>query len=137
MKGLKILLALGGTVSAMFFTTACFAHSGTELATTTAPLASGLLHPLSGIDHILTLLLMGSVLSLFYLNKKQRFTAYLTGSFLLLASLLTWSFLHYQGEHFMTYALGYSFTSSLLISAGIQTTGFYKMLSRSVKQRSK
>jgi len=137
MKGLKILLALGGTVSAMFFTTACFAHSGTELATTTAPLASGLLHPLSGFDHILTLLLMGSVLSLFYFNKKQRFTAYLTGSFLMIATLLAWSFLHYQGEHFISYALGYSLTSSLLISLGIQTTSFYRMLNRTLKQRSK
>ena len=135
MKGLKTLLALGGTLSAMFFTAACFAHSGTELVTTTAPLASGLLHPLSGIDHILTLLLMGSVLSVFYFNKKQRLRAYLTGSFLMLATLLTWSFLHYQGEHFITYALGYSFTSSLLISAGIQITGFYRMLSRTLKQR--
>lgn len=133
MKGLKTLL----TLSAMFFTTACFAHSGTELATTSTPLASGILHPLSGIDHILTLLLMGSFLSVFYFTKKQRLRAYFTATFLMLATLLTWSFLHYQGEHFITYALGYSFTSSLLISAGIQITGFYKMLSRSVKQRSK
>lgn len=133
MKGLKTLL----TLSAMFFTTACFAHSGTELATTSSPLASGILHPLSGIDHILTLLLMGSLLSVFYFTKKQRLRAYFTATFLMLATLLTWSFLHYQGEHFITYALGYSFTSSLLISAGIQITGFYKTLSRSVKQRSK
>lgn len=137
MKGLKTPLTLGGTLSAMLFTTACFAHSGTELVTTSTPLASGILHPLSGIDHILTLLLMGSLLSVFYFTKKQRLRAYFTATFLMLATLLTWSFLHYQGEHFITYALGYSFTSSLLISAGIQITGFYKMLSRGVKQRSK
>lgn len=133
----KTLLALGGTLSGTFFTTACFAHSGTELATTAAPLASGILHPLSGIDHILTLLLIGGVLSILHFSKKQRLRAHLAGSFLLLATLLTWSFLHYQGENFASYALGYCFTSSLLISVGIQASGFYKKLSRTLKQRSK
>ena len=137
MNGLKTLLALSGTVSSIFFTTACFAHSGSELVSTTAPLASGILHPLSGFDHILTLLLLGCVLSAFYFNKKQRVTAYLSSSFLIVGVLLVWSFLHYQGNNFASYALGYSFTSSLLISAGIQITGFYKMLSRTLKQRSK
>ncbi len=133
MKGLKTLFALSCT----FFTTACFAHSGTELATTAAPLASGILHPLSGIDHILALLLIGSVISILYFSKKQRLRARLTGGFLLLATLLTWSFSHYQGDNFTAYALGYCFTSSLLISAGIQATSFYKKLSRTLKQRSK
>lgn len=122
MNTLKTLVATGTA----FFTTASLGHSGAEL-TVLAPgaLLSGLMHPFTGIDHMLTLLLLGGAIVLLHSGQDQQLKRRLSGA-VMLGVLLGWSFLHYSGEYFATYALGFSISSTLLISAGAQVTSIGK-----------
>ena len=109
----KILVAFG----ACLFSTVGLAHTGMELAPGAA--LEGLMHPLTGIDHWLTLLLVGGAIAVFYTQKNQALKLGLATT-LGLSVLLIWSFLHYTGDNFAAYAVAYAFTSTLLIVAGSQ-----------------
>ena len=117
----KILVAFG----ACLFSTVGLAHTGAELAPGAA--LEGLMHPLTGIDHWLSLLLMGGAISILYKQKKQALKPGLTTA-LGLSVLLIWSFLHYNGDDFAAYAVAYAFTSTLLIVAGSQVVNIARHL---------
>ncbi|PCH53099.1 MAG: hypothetical protein COC20_01135 [Cellvibrionales bacterium] len=117
----KILVAFG----ACLFSTVGLAHTGAELAPGAA--LEGLMHPLTGIDHWLSLLLMGGAISVFCKQKKQALKPGLTTA-LGLSVLLIWSFLHYNGDDFAAYAVAYAFTSTLLIVAGSQVVNIARHL---------
>ena len=111
-----ITLLLSTTIA-----TPSLAHTETEFSS--ASLLSGLAHPLTGLDHILGLLLLGAGIAFFAAHKKgvfKRGVAVLSS----VSALLAWSFLHYSGDSFAAYALGFSTTSILLIIAGMRIAGF-------------
>ncbi len=111
-----ITLLLSTTIA-----TPSLAHTETEFSS--ASLLNGLAHPLTGLDHILGLLLLGAGIAFFAAHKKSVFKrgiAVLTS----VSALLAWSFLHYSGDSFAAYALGFSTTSILLIVAGMRIAGF-------------
>lgn len=99
------------------------AHTETEFSS--ASLLSGLAHPLTGLDHLLGLLLLGAGIALFAMQKHgvfKRSLAVLSS----VSALLIWSFLHYSGDNFAAYALGFSTTSILLILVGMRIANFAK-----------
>ena len=102
-------------VSCALFSASSLGHSGLEV--TPGTLLSGMMHPFTGLDHVLTLLLFGGLISLLYAGEKQQLNRTLAGA-LTLGTLLGWSFLHYSGDHFAAYALGFACSSSLLMTAG-------------------
>ena len=111
-----ITLLLSTTIA-----TPSLAHTETEWSS--ASLLSGLAHPLTGLDHVFGLLLLGAGIAFFAAHKKGVFKR----SFAVLSSiiaLLIWSFLHYSGDNFAAYALGFSTTSLLLIVAGMRIAAF-------------
>tara|TARA_R110002050_G_scaffold68266_1_gene148125 strand:- start:140 stop:541 length:402 start_codon:yes stop_codon:yes gene_type:complete len=112
----SITLLLSTTIA-----TPSLAHTETEWSS--ASLLSGLAHPLTGLDHVFGLLLLGAGIAFFAAHKKGVFKR----SFAVLSSiiaLLIWSFLHYSGDNFAAYALGFSTTSLLLIVAGMRIAAF-------------
>ena len=111
-----ITLLLSTTIA-----TPSLAHTETDWSS--ASLLSGLAHPLTGLDHVFGLLLLGAGIAFFAAHKKGVFKR----SFAVLSSiiaLLIWSFLHYSGDNFAAYALGFSTTSLLLIVAGMRIAAF-------------
>ena len=126
MSTIKILVA----TSAAFFSAASLSHSGLEqgsLALAQGSLLTGLMHPLTGLDHVFTLLLLGGAISLLCSGEKRQIKRSLAGA-ATLGILLSWSFLHYSGSYFVTYALGFACTSSLLMITGVSIAGFGQRL---------
>ncbi len=122
-----ITLLLSTTIA-----TPSLAHTETEFSS--ASLLSGLVHPLTGLDHILGLLLLGAGIAFFAAHKKGVFRRGLA----VLASvsaLLSWSFLHYSGDSFAAYALGFSTTSILLLIVGMRIPEFVKHRSAGLKAK--
>ncbi|MBQ0720228.1 MAG: HupE/UreJ family protein [Gammaproteobacteria bacterium] len=129
---MKTLAAFG----AVFFSALCFAHTGAELAVvelTPGALLTGLLHPFTGIDHLLTLLLLGGAIALLHSRESRLLKRGLSGA-VMLGVLLSWSFIHYSGEYFVTYALGFALSSTLLMSAGVQITNISQHFKRVLSQ---
>lgn len=110
----KSLIALL-TLAAVCAPVTGFAHVNAGLPQ--ASLLAGLLHPLTGLDHIAVLLLLGVLLALpvaIAPRLRQRHTGLLT-----LVGLLAWIALHYSGAHFFVYAIGWLVTSLGLIGTGV------------------
>lgn len=120
MNSIKTLTAF---ISSALISTASFAHTGMALDSGT--MVTGLLHPFTGVDHLLGLMLLGGIISLLYSQHKPAIKRGFAGVFVL-AVLLSWSFLHYSGEHFTAYALGFAISSTLMMAAGVQITGISK-----------
>jgi hydrogenase/urease accessory protein HupE len=106
-------------IATVFYSAASLGHSGAEL-TALAPggLLAGLMHPLTGIDHILALITLGGAMALLLSGENRAIKRGLSGA-VLLGMLLSWSFVHYSGEYFASYALGFASTSALLMIIGI------------------
>lgn len=124
MKTTKALAALGSVI----FPAVSFAHTGAELAVMElAPgaLFTGLMHPFTGIDHVLTLLLLGAAIALPHSGGNRLIKRGLSGV-VILSMLLSWSLLHYSTEYLTTYALGFAVSSTLLMSAGVQIANISK-----------
>lgn len=95
---------------------------------------SGLAHPLTGLDHLLGLLLLGAGIALFAAQKNvvfKRGIAVLAS----VSALLAWSFLHYSGDNFAAYALGFSTTSILLMLMGMRIASFTKYRPAALKTK--
>lgn len=123
MNTTKALAALGSAI----FPAVSFAHTGAELAVMElAPgaLFTGLMHPFTGIDHLLTLLLLGAAIALPH-SGNRLIKRGLSGA-VILGMLLSWSLLHYSTEYLTTYALGFAISSTLLMSAGVQIANISK-----------
>jgi len=108
------------------------AHTETEFSS--ASLLSGLAHPLTGLDHLFGLLLLGAGIAFFAVQKNvvfKRGIAVLAS----VSALLTWSFLHYSGDNFAAYALGFSTTSILLMVMGMRIASFTKYRSVTLKTK--
>ena len=121
MKTIKALTAL----SAAFFSASTLAHTGLELAPGT--LITGLMHPLTGLDHVLALLLLGGIISLLFTGQQRPLKPAIAGA-LTLGILLSWSFLHYAGNDFSSYALGFASSSAGLMTIGGCIAGFSQRL---------
>lgn len=116
MKPIKTLAA----VSAAFFSTTGIAHTGVNLTVAEGArnaVLSGFSHPFTGVDHVLTLMLMGGTIALMYAGNGRLVKRWLAGA-ALLCVLLSWSFLHYSGEYFAAHAAGFALTSSMLMATG-------------------
>lgn len=134
MKTIKTAAVIGTTfknttlIAAVFtatvvYSAASFGHSGAELATLApSALLTGLMHPLTGIDHILALLTLGGAIALLHSEGNHLLKRGLSTA-VLLGMLLSWSFIHYNGEYFAAYALGFASTSSLLMVVGMYMAG--------------
>lgn len=110
-------------IATAFYSAASLGHSGAELsALTPGGLLAGLMHPLTGIDHILALIALGGAMALLHSGENRVIKRGLSGA-VLLGMLLSWSFVHYSGEYFASYALGFASTSALLMTIGIRIVG--------------
>ena len=108
------------------------AHTETEFSS--ASLLSGLAHPLTGLDHLLGLLLLGAGIAFFAAQKNlvfKRGIAVLAS----VSALLAWSFLHYSGDNFAAYALGFSTTSILLMVVGMRIASSAKYRPATLKTK--
>ena len=111
MNIMKPLTAAGTAL----FSASSLGHNGLDVAPGT--LFSGWVHPFTGLDHVLTLLLLGGVIALLYTAENRQLKRVLAG-LVTLGILLSWSFLHYSGDYFAIYAVGFASSSGLLMSAG-------------------
>ena len=124
------------TFSTLLLSTAISAPSlaHTETEFNPASLLSGLAHPLTGLDHLLGLLLLGAGIALFAAQKNLVFKRGIA-MLVSVSTLLAWSFLHYSGDNFIAYALGFSTTSILLMVAGMRIASIVQYRSTALKTK--
>lgn len=87
---------------------------------------AGLAHPFTGIDHLLTLLLGGVLLALIGLQCPSRRRTHGLPASALLALMLAWSLVHYSGHHWLSYGLGYLFSSYATLALTYKLAGVIK-----------
>ncbi|HCO59114.1 MAG TPA: hypothetical protein DIT58_02880 [Porticoccaceae bacterium] len=128
----KSLIAFS-TIAAVCAPATGLAHSNPDLPQTN--FLAGLLHPLTGLDHIAVLLLVGALLSVSVVTSTR--TLQLRAGLMTLGGLLTWITLHYSGAYFLVYASGCLITSFGLISVGAAIAPMSLRAGKSIRFKSR